>query len=88
MLLFYNNTITNPQSAADVSKTLPEQQEVKIASPKLRVTTAFDPFPGQYHLQVSLMVTAVVPHVVGTVYDKLGSLSHVMVPSLATWIYL
>lgn len=67
---------------------MPEQQEVKTANPKLPVPPAFGPFPGNYHLQVSLIVTAVVPHVVGTVYDKFGSLSHVMVPSLATRTYL
>lgn len=74
------------RSATEVSKTLPKQREAKKA--KLLVPTALDIFPRRYHLQVLLTVTAVVPHVAGTVYDRFGSLSHVTVPSLATRINL
>jgi hypothetical protein len=53
-----------------------------------QITLRFHDAILRYYLQASLMVTAVVPHVAGTVYDWFGSLSHLIVPSLATWIYL
>lgn len=43
MLLLYKKRITNPQSAAEVSKTLPEQQEVKTANQNFQFHLLLNP---------------------------------------------